>query len=58
MVPIALSVICIKEVFKLKYRLYKKSKKMVLVPVTFRGERQPHYGNGVLGNVYLSAGQH
>ena len=27
-------------------------------PVTARTYLQPHYGNGVFSNVYLSAGQH
>ena len=31
---------------------------VVVVPDHARTYLQPHYGNGVFGNVYLSAGQH
>ena len=34
------------------------SKYEYFLPFQARTYLQPHYGNGVLGNVYLSAGQH
>ena len=32
--------------------------KTIFLSDTARTYLQPHYGNGVFGNVYLSAGQH
>ena len=35
-----------------------QKKNLVAITVIVRTYLQPHYGNGVFGNVYLSAGQH